>query len=347
MASNLPKPSHGKSLSEQFREGITFIIIGSFILYYIGMFFEFLFRPLLSSGSAKETEKRLRDKIRQKQIARETKRAFYKNDVNDPIYQFKLRFIEKPDKYKNDPDTQIYNDWFQEWKNGNILDSDLRWAPDVYDDSNEIRKNFIDYMKIQFNLHKKESFFKRFIFIKTISKYYPEFTASMSGLEEDLYHYDSEITKNNLQRQLRKEINKYGLPDEISEYIIEKDFPANDLEKIAKTFKKYIERDISLDCSIYVFENNITDMDEIRAINDFTEETGLPYRVGLAYLKGQINNNSVERIIKLMSLALESYGPNIFDYIPNEHTTPYDGFIDEYLKEEKEKCKANFFNQKG
>lgn len=347
MASNLPKPSSGKKLSEQFRENVTFIIIGTFILYYIGMFFEFLFQPLLSSGTPKETEKRIRDKIREKQRARERIKDFYKNDVNDPIYQFKLRFIENPDKYKKDINTQIYYDWFQEWKNGNVLDSNLRWAPSVYDNSGEMKKNFIDYMKIQFELHKKESLFKRFIFINTINKYYPEFSASMNGLEQDLSCYNEEITENNLQRQLRNAIQKYGLPEEISEYIIEKDFPVEKLEETAKTFKKYIEKGISSDCSIYVLENNITDINEIIAINDFAEKTALPFRVGLAYIRNQINTDSVNKIVELMMLAIESYGPSIYDYLPSEHTTPYDGFIDEYLRKEKEKCKANFFNKRG
>lgn len=346
MASHLPQPKPGKSISQQFQEGITFVIIGSFIIHYIGMFFEFLFSPLMSSGNPEDIEEKILEKIEQKQNDREIKRILYKRIVNDPMYQFKLRFIKEPDKYNNDPNNNLYNEWFKEWKNGNVIDSHLRWAPSVYERPDKIARNFIDYLKIQWDLH-KNTVFKKWIFYDTINKYYPEFTPSEKGLEKDLAHYELEVNESELQSELQYEIQKFGLPPDIAQYFIEKDIPAEELEQTAVFMKQLIEKGIRSDICIYTYENNITNVQVAHVINEFVKATSLPARVGFAFIKQEVNKDDVNKIMETLNFTIETYGKSIFDYIEGTEKTAYDDLIDGCLEEAKLKNAAkNFRSQK-
>jgi len=333
MNKGMPKPQPNKSLNQQFREGMFFLIIAYFFLYVVGQFFEFLFHPFTNtSATPEEMEKRIRERILKKQNARIRRMMRFHRDMNDPIVQFHLRFVNEPGNYEGDPDNSIYKEWFNEWRNGNIIDTEMRCAPQVFLKPKKMNSNFLDYLKIQWDLHKKDSALKRGLFCRIISKYYPEFTPTMNGLEEDIAQYEAEITESRLRNELSDEIQRFGLPVEVASYLM--DVPVEELHDKASAFKRCIEKGYGVDACIYGIERNLKD-DMIEVIHEVIENTGLPAKVGYAYAKQEIDIKGIEYLSNQMSFVLESYGENAFEFIAGKNVTPYDEFLELYLKELK------------
>jgi len=189
----MPTPAPAKSLGEKIQEDIIFLIVGSCIIYIFKRFIDFLFLPLASiTASQDSTTYRVLYGFGKKQITRESRRKKISCDERDPMFQYSLRFIEEPDHYRTDPDSAAYLEWFTEWKMGNIADTTLRWAPACLEPDNTMRKNFIQYLKIQWAIHKKAPFLKKLIFLDTVRRYYPELTPTFKGMECDLANYETE-----------------------------------------------------------------------------------------------------------------------------------------------------------
>lgn len=327
-----------KSLNTQFREDLIFVIIGCFIIYVVERFFSFILRPL-HHMSDEEINEKVEEKIQKKREARKSRLLRISQIETDPMYQYYLRFIEAPKDFKNDPDNIQYNAWFQEWKKGNIIDSTLRWAPDVLK-TGKINPVFIEYMKIQLDLHKRASFSKRAQFSNTIYKYYPELSYGLKNMEKDLINYEAEITEADLQVELGNEIQKFGLPESIAGYLVEQDITPTQLRKTAKKFKDLIEEGISSEVCIFVHENDL-DKEAAAIIYKITEQISLPPRVAYAYLKGEMSVDEVKELHDLIENVLESYGHDAFLTLENGNTI-YDDYIDVSLKN----YRANKFAKK-
>lgn len=335
----IPQPAPKQNLNDQIRGDLIFLIIGCFVLYVVGRFFEWLFMPLRAI-SQKDTEARVEEKIAEKKYAR-TLRFFY--NPNDPMYQFQLRFVKEPENYKKDPDNEVYYAWFEEWKNGNIIDSTLRWAPNILDGT-KMRYNFLQYMKIQWALHKKSSLLKRMQFTNTIHKYYPEFSASMKGLEEDLAQYEAEIDEEKLEKELQDEIQKFGLSEDLAKYLIEKDINSKELRIQAKFLKEYSEQGYCSEACICAVENNLS-KEEANIVNDLVTKTCLPAKVAIAYVNGEMTKDDFDYVFIFMDNILESYGTEAFEVIDGK--TVFDDRLDILLKGFKEKKIIAHLNKKG
>jgi len=319
-----------KNLSTQFREDVTFVIIGCFFLYMFQKFLSFLFSPL-QIQSPEEVEERLEEKIADKMNAREERLHRINNDSSDPMYQFLLRFVESPDKYKRDPDNQIYQEWYKEWEKGNVIDSTLRWAPNIFKRGEEMNPVFIEYMKIQLNLHKRASLRKRIQFSNTIHKYYPELSPGLKNLEHDLANYEAEIVGMGMHKALHDEMQKFGLPDEITEYLINLNMEPADLRGTAKIMKNRMEKGVSSELCIFAYENKLKD-NLVAAIHLITDQTGLPIRVGYAYFKNELTIEEVKELHNFMLRILESYEGDAFEVIESKGKTAYDDYLDNQLE---------------
>ncbi len=341
MKSNLPPTAPKQNKTDKLQYDMIYLIVGSFILYVIYQIFEFIFRPLRML-SQDEVEERFERIIHEKRMARRVRTI---DDPNDPMNQFKVRFIDKDLKYKRDKENnQIYFAWFQEWQSGNIIDSDLRWAPEALDTDNTLRSNFIQYMKIQYQLHKKASIVKRMLFLNTIYKYYPELSPNMRGLANDLSNYEEENTEIEIENELRKEIQKYGLPEEIVDYLVKKDINASTLRKEAKQLKGYIEAGHTAEASICVLENKFSD--DAFAPIELICKYGLPTKVGVAYVLGYLNDDEVVEIKNLMQHVQENYGTYAWDIIPGKDKTAYDDILDGELERLTNKKIVKKLNEK-
>lgn len=335
MTSHLPKPTPGKNLSQQFKENVIYLIVTYFILAVIFGFLKLLFSPF-SLSSREEAEEKIKEMIRDKIRAREKRAEHFENDYNDPMHQFQLRFIDDPDSFKDDPDNAIYEEWFKEWKKGNIIDSNLRWAPSIYEDafSSVMRVSFIDYLKIQLDLHKRSSIANKIRFLQTIEKYYPEFSSSMSGLEEDLAHYEAELTETIVIDELQKEIQKFGLSEDMADYLMD-NASAETLKEKALFLKACTENNITSSAGILALEHNLTIQDAL--VIGKIVELGLPARVGLAYLHKELTTSDLNFLVEKMNSVLEDYGTDAFSFIKGTTRTAYDDYLEYYLKDLRHK----------
>lgn len=320
-----------RDLGTQFRHDMIFVIVGCFILYIFQRFLSFLFKPL-QVLSPEEINEKFEEKIAEKRDAREIRLERINKNVSDPMYQYLLRFVEKPEDFKKDPDNKMYYRWFQEWKKGHVIDSTLRWVPNIFKNMREeINPVFIDYMKIQLDLHKKASLIKRMIFSNTLYKYYPELSHNLKNLEHDLAHYEAEIASKAVHRELQIEIQKFGLPDNIADYLSDQNMKPGKLRRTAKAMKGYIEKGVSSDLCIFAHEHNLNE-NMIAAIHLITDQTDLPPRAGYAYLKNELTIEEAKELNEHMQRVMETYGNEAFEIIENKGKTAYDEILDHQLK---------------
>lgn len=339
MQSNLPKPASKENMTNNLQNDVAFLIVGCFILYAISQILEFIFKPLKMLSEDQVTEK-FEQMINNKRAAR-LSRTF--DDPNDPMNQFQMRFIEKKPKYKKDKENNVlYYAWFQEWQNGNVIDSELRWAPDILNEEDNLRPNFIQYMKIQYFLHKKSGFIKRALFLNTLYKYYPELSSSMRGLAKDLANYEDENTEIETEKLLRNEIQKFGLPEELAEYLANRD--TSTLREEAKLLKRYIEEGHPSEACICVLENRFN-KEAFESI-ELILKAGLPVRVGTAYVKGEITDNETAELLLSMAQVQLTYEEDTYTTPPGSNKTIYDDILDSTLEEYKRNKVIHKLNQK-
>jgi hypothetical protein len=326
--SKMPQPAKINE-AEKFRGDVIFFIVGFFIIHLFVKLLDFFFSPL-KAFSAKEAADKVDEKIEEKRRNRFHKRR--KIDLNDPMEQFYLRFVENPLEYKEDTENEVYFAWFNAWKKGKIIDSDLRWAPDILD-GGEIRDNFIHYMKIQLALHKKASFLRKMQFTNTIFRFYPELSANLKRLEEDLAQYDSEIKDEKAESELEEEIKTFGLPELLAKYLAEKDINAKALRNEAIFLKSCSKKGYCPDTCIFAVENNITNEDALKTVEIMVKEMGLPSKVVMAFFRREINGEQVGDLVEFMAYIHKSWGNDLFTIDPKTNETHYEGFIDAKLKE--------------
>lgn len=330
--SNLPKPAPQTSATERIKGNMIFFIVTGFILYLFSMFLKFIFSPL-KVLSPREAADKVDEKIEEKRAKRLQKRRMVHS--NDPMEQFYLRFVDNPEEFKNDPDNEIYFAWFDAWKKGKVIDSILRWAPDILDDDGEsIRSNFIQYMKIQLVLHKKASFLRKMQFTNTIFRFYPEFSANLSGLETDLAQYESENEEETAERELREEIQAFGLSEELADYLIKKDINAKTLRKEVLVLKKWAEKGYNAEACITALEQNYEDENAVKIIDIITSKPAfLPARVGIARIRDEIDDEQLNDIIFSMRDLCETWGSDIHEIALGSDQSHYDQFVDVKLKD--------------
>ena len=285
-----PNAHPKKSTTAKFKENVAFMLVGAFIIYFIQRFFSFLFSPFKSETIGTE------EYIEERQKAREDYLDEVAEDESDPMYQFQERFLEHPENHLRDPDNKAYKTWYENWRNGEVPDTYLRWVPDMYNSNGrEMRANFIEYMKIQLTLHKKESVLTRMNFLKTIRKYYPEFTATFRGLENDLARYETMVIEETLKKSLTREINKFGLPENLAEYLVEQDLSVEDLRKKAEFVKPLAKKGFSNTTCICAIENNLNE-EEAKVIEHVVVKMELPRRVAIAFLRNEIDSKGLEKV---------------------------------------------------
>jgi len=327
-----------KSAHEEFRDNIIMTIIGYFVVYVVASVMDFILNPF---GKEKDIDNKILEKICKKQQARQERKLC----SEDPMSQYYQRFIERPKDFRGDPDNEMYRDWFNEWRAGNILDSDLRWAPsfDV-----EMTSTFLKYLKRQMNLHSKASLMRRLLFINTLHRYYPEFSPSLNELARDIERYESQMSKEDVRSNLKAEIEKYGLDDTLADYLINKNLSASKLKKTAQFLKQCVEYGYSSGTSICLVENKIP-MDSTVAsiIHKVVSEIGLPARVGLAYAQRKVTVEELSEMKEHMDAALEIYGLKLYECATDHEKTVYDELIDEYLKQYSQNKRISVINSRS
>lgn len=204
-----PENDRGPSLAQRVGSTLFFVAIASVVVWIIGGLFKIIVTPitwLWASDDELGGRKGPADAI----TARTTQRTVYAEDTQDPMYQYISRFVEHPLDHLGDPDNDYYQKWYEQFGRGEILDSDLRWAPEVYDDDHKICNEFLRYLEVQVNLHEGRSEAGRFL--KTIRKYYPEFEAKFSSIKLAIEGLRRRNVKAAQRAAIKEELAQAGIP---------------------------------------------------------------------------------------------------------------------------------------
>lgn len=329
--------NHGKSFGAQLQEDIIFIVIGCFIIYVITGIFKVIFFPfryLLMSNEQLEQEDI------QKAIQKAKNRGYYlqeyRDDPRNPMYQYRQRYLVNPQKYENDPDNEVYLEWYKAWKAGQIRDTKLYWIPDVYierDHKKYINPDFLNYFDLQFELHK--GWFLRTAFLNTVRKYFPEFTPTSSGIMNDLCELRDRSRGKHLHYQLIDEMVKLGIPENAAKKLSKMNLSGLELKELVGKVKKGIEHELHYETAIFIARRDIDPAsDEADLANLFFTHT-LPEFVIAAYFDDNLDNDDMKILIEKAVSVRDILGLSAFQKDENGKT-PYD----EILKEEMEKLAA-------
>ncbi|MBE3087013.1 MAG: hypothetical protein IMZ64_12450, partial [Bacteroidetes bacterium] len=179
-----------KTIGEQAADTLVYLVVCGTIYYLLTLIAKIFIAPfkiLFMSDRGRFAAKleRARAKIR----TREVVRMEFDMSEGNPMFQYLVRFKQAPDCYRNDPDNEMYRKWFESLKNGTILDTELCWAPDVYvktPTGSMYNRDFLNYFSRQFDLHGAADLKSKVKFMRTIRKFYPEFTPRFSAIPGEL-----------------------------------------------------------------------------------------------------------------------------------------------------------------
>jgi hypothetical protein len=336
-------PSH-KSAGSKIQEDLIFYTIGLFCIAMVIKFFEFIFKPLEHTKSYDQNEKAITQKIEAKQQARENFLKRIERKVEDPMYQYQERYLINHANHKGDPDNKIYKAWYEQWKKGNVLDSNLKWVPEIYNGSN-FNPNFIRYMKVQLGLHKKAPLLNRVQLSNTLFRFYPEFSCSLKGFERDLERYAHMVSEDLLCNELKKEINEFGLNDELAEYLVRKDFSVKDLHIKATVLKTMTEDGCRAEACIATFEKfpKYSDADLVAAagaIENAMRQTRLSGAICAEALNGDIDGDDLHNIAINMAESINMYGIDICRKRP-DGSTMYEMLLSEHVARARARQRAS------
>jgi hypothetical protein len=241
-----------KSASEEFKENMFYFVIIVGVYYVLVGIWKIItapFRALLVSNETKLD--RAIEIAKEKKKAREEIRRRYKNDPNNMLEQCVKRF-NNPEVWAWDDNASMYRQWYKQWRDGELLDTTLLWAPDVYrvdfNKKNVINSEFLDYFSKQVTLHMKNTHLARHNFLRTVRNYYPEFTPKFSLFYAEIKELREHAKSADLKERLVEVIVQKGLPKDIAIELIRRN------EDDPETLKKEIvqmKKNLEYHCKYY------------------------------------------------------------------------------------------------
>jgi hypothetical protein len=325
-----------KSAGQRLKEDLIYMAIGGIIVTAFNKLLEFIMKPLRAPTLDEDGFNERREKTaEEKEEARAKYYEEIETDESDPMHQFQLRFLSNVEDYKarkEASENKKYKEWYYAWKRGEILDPGLRWAPEITKNG-KFNPAFVNYMKIQYTLHKSASFIQKRLFYRTLDKYFPELTPNPRGLAHDLSALDSMLEERRLENDLKDAIKKYGLRKELADYLVNAD--PNKIKEQAETLKVFQDNKFDPKTCICALENNI-DVEGARVIDKVVVDFCLPTKVGLAYLRKQIDENDIMELVSMVNFQIASCGDEVLDCREGSNAT----YLDEVLDGSLLRCKA-------
>jgi len=156
----------------------------------------------------------------------------------DPMSEYLKRFVDSPLQYQDHADNAKYRTWYESWKRGEVLDTQMQWSPEVYEDG-KICGRFVRYLARQVALHRKAGLSRWNTFANTLQKFYPE--VNVRHLDRDVAELKERTAVASLRQELGVEISKLGISDEVAQFLIAMDLEVTELKRKAKVAKKCAE----------------------------------------------------------------------------------------------------------
>ena len=334
------KPINPKSRGEQFMDDLFLVGIICIVSYLIQQIFAAIFSPFkYLTMSNEQIEAEEVEKAKEKVRRRQEIRGQYDDDPNNPLNQYILRFKKYPEKYEGDPENKQYERWYDAWIEGMVLDSYMYWAPEVYNmekgrifGRKTFSKDFLDYLENQRRLHLRSLIGARNVFLSTIRKYYPEFTANLSVMKAEIAELMDMTVNYNLHQELLTEIKKLGVPDRIAQKLSKAEIAPEEILEKAKLIRDFHQQGINdAACDIcakhyrnpeslfWKIDPNFGPRSELASlVNEVVYHLGhYGETVILAYLRQNITAEDIRDIIVNINEQKESLGAALFEPGPN------------------------------
>lgn len=300
------------SFGEQIIEDLTFVAIGCFVLYLICGFFKVIFWPVrYLFMSSEEIDRDDIIKAKKKVRMRNQRNLKFRDDSGDPLNQYIDKGLNK--------------EWYESWKNGDILDSLLKWTPEVYNESKgkrSINTDWVDYMENQTDLHKNAPWSSKYLFLSTIRKYYPELTPSFTGIDNDLALLKKRVKKNKVKRKFANEIHKLGIPQKYADMLVNSDFNGDEVREKAKIIKKGLERDFCERAIVAILNNDINPASrEASELNDCMKDSDdFPESVYIARIRNEIDDSDLWILVDRAKELIVEYDSHTSEYFEGLET---------------------------
>jgi hypothetical protein len=304
-------PSKAKTVGESFFENLAFLIVVGFFAVLLERLVSFLFTPF-QSYSRGMFEDLVNKEIENKKSRRARRQEKFDNDESDPMHQYQLRFLTDAENYKRDLDNAVYFAWYKEWKAGNVLDTMLKWAPSVETKMETINPNFLDYLEIQMNLHKKLFGIKNDAFLSNIRHCYPEFTPTFEGIETDLCYYREEVVEEDLHEELHSALAERGLCDELVTYLEEKSLSPTKVKKAMKIFLACQNAGYNARTAIAVYENGIDVTSQgVEVVDNLLNKLHMTRHVCDLFIRQEISGDDLTEICLKVAKMKQTFGDEV------------------------------------
>jgi len=287
-----------KTAADQVKEGIFNYVLALVLYFIIAGIAKVLITPfqiLFMTDRQKFASKLARSK--EKIERRIVRRQLYEEDPNNMMTQHLERKIH-PENYIGE-ESSIYQDWFMNLKSGKLLDSDLKWAPEIYK-GDGINESFLNYLSRQIKLHKGSSVGDQYRFLKTIRNFYPEFTPKYSVLISEIEGFYEKLTAKNLDKELKDVVLSGGIPEDLAEELIRDNPSSKELKEAIVAAKKILAKGYGSEMVRFCLKHNY-DLDTNEALSDtinsilkhFNNEAAV-----LAIIRGDFELSTLNELLK-------------------------------------------------
>jgi len=326
-------PTPKKSVGQVVFDYTVVIVASAFIIAIIKKVFEFLYKPFYY-WSLKPEELANLHMIQaiDKKKSRDARSVSFKKNLNDPMVQYRLRYIECPDNFPNQEENKEYLKWYQEWRAGNVEDPELRWAPEFYSVNSEgvispmASSEFVSYLEMQLKVVSNQS-----KLLKTISKYYPELTPTIAGLTQNIEEIKNIKEEERLHNELYDKLVACGVSGGMTKYV--EDMDPSQLRDAIACFKKCREFGYSDVASSVIFKVGLEpDSEMAHQIDTMATKAWVPEKLFLAVFTGEITMDEFKKFIDGILSYLSTYGLMSLFYKDSDGVTVYDLKVEECLR---------------
>lgn len=306
-----PKEEHTPSDSERFADSVLFMIIVAGILAILTRLIELIMQPFTNPLTKDTARERIQNAFNAKVDRRDKRRGIYHSQLSDPMVQFQRRFLTHVEEYKKDRYNATYLEWYKDWTNGLVRDTQLRWAP--WFESLTPSTEFLCYLTAQLNLHRG---FARWGLLGTLRAVYPEFTPTSKGVQEDIAAYILENEQEDLKQELTAEVEALGLDAEAAAWLCTRS--AAQIRVEAMFLKKCVEQGHSTATAIALLKNKKVEPGSLEAkVVEGLLNVGLPEEVASSYLKGKLTFEEVKEMVESVTNLKDVFGLDFYSKYPD------------------------------
>jgi len=285
-----------KSPGQSLVDTILLTILTLFIWHVIAGLFKVLFWPVkyltMSDNQIYDEEKR---KAKQKIIDREEMLEDSHDRIGSPA---------------EDP---RYAEWYQLWREGKALDSKLLFAPDVYDHINPVARifnaSFLNYLEIQVRLHETAGWANKALLKRTLWRYYPEFSSRLEEIPAEITAIRDRLEARGLKNSLSLELTSLGLSAQGVQRLMSGHLDPKLMKAKVRAIKESMELGYCEGAAVTINELGLMpDSPEGKKVNEMLTNSPVPAYVTIALLKGEIDEQSYNYLVKSFQSSVERNG---------------------------------------